>query len=102
MLPSVVGYFWEEHGEFMEVVGFEAAPAPVETETEAKSALLHDKETGKFIQQPGVTELIKFGSHGDEPVKGKGPSSISEDIPSFTSIRPPVANLIPQRTNSSA
>ena len=74
----------------VEVVGFEAAPAPVETETEAKSALLHDKETGKFNQQPGVIELIKFGSHGDE------------DIPSFTSIRPPVANLIPQRTNSSA
>ncbi|RVW32632.1 Cysteine protease RD19A [Vitis vinifera] len=95
MLPSVVGYFWEEHGEFMEVVGFEAAPAPVETETEAKSALLHDKETGKFIQQPGVTELIKFGSHGDEPVKGKGPSSISEDIPSFTSIRPPRPPLGP-------
>ncbi|WJZ93804.1 hypothetical protein VitviT2T_012713 [Vitis vinifera] len=82
-LSSVVGYFLEEHGEFMEVVGFEAAPAPVETETEAKSALLHDKETGKFIQQPGVTELIKFGSHGDE------------DIPSFTSIRPPRPPLGP-------
>ena len=45
----------------------------METGTEAKSALLHDKENGKFDQEPGVTESTKFGSHGDEPVKRKGP-----------------------------
>ena len=55
------------------IVRFEAAPAPVEAGTEAESALLHDKENGKFDQEPGVTEPIKFGSHGDESVKGKGP-----------------------------
>ena len=38
----------------VEVVRFEAAPAPVETETEAKSVFLHDKENGKFDQEPGV------------------------------------------------
>ena len=53
-------------------MGFEAASATVEAGTE-ENALLHDKENGKFGQEPGVTEPIKFGSHGDEPVKGKGP-----------------------------
>ena len=64
----------------VEVVGFEAAPAPVEAGTEAESALLHDKENGKLDQGPGVTEPIKFGSHGDEPVKGEG-NNVSDNFP---------------------
>ena len=64
----------------VEVVGFEAAPSPLEAVTEPESALLHDKENGKLNQVPAVTEPIKFGSHGDEPVKGEG-NNVSDNFP---------------------
>lgn len=71
--------FWDTMG--VEVVGFEAAPSPVEAGTEAEGALLHDKkENGKLNQGPAVTEPIKFGSHGDEPVKGEG-NNVSDNFP---------------------
>lgn len=64
----------------VEVVGFETAPSPMEAGIEGESALLHDKENGKLNQGPGVTEPIKFGSHGDEPVKGEG-NNVSDNFP---------------------
>ncbi|RVW21909.1 Proton pump-interactor 1 [Vitis vinifera] len=46
----------------VEVVGFEAAPAPVEAGTEAESALLHDKENGNSIKDPELIKRFKEGN----------------------------------------
>ena len=64
----------------VEVMGFEGAPASVEFVTEPESAFLHDKENGKLNQVPAVTEPIKFGTHGDESVKGEG-NNVSDNFP---------------------
>ncbi|KAG6634437.1 proton pump-interactor 1-like [Carya illinoinensis] len=56
----------------VEVVGFEMVQGPVGTVTEGGTNVLHEKENGKLDQGPGLNEPIKFGSHGDEPIKGEG------------------------------
>ncbi|KAJ7948661.1 proton pump-interactor 1-like [Quillaja saponaria] len=53
----------------VEVAGFEMVQGPVDNVTEGDKSVLHEKENGKLDQEPGVSEPIKFGSHGDEPVK---------------------------------
>ncbi|XP_040990035.1 proton pump-interactor 1-like [Juglans microcarpa x Juglans regia] len=56
----------------VEVVGFEMVQGPVDTVTEGCTNVLHEKENGKLDQGPGLNEPMKFGSHGDEPIKGEG------------------------------
>ncbi|XP_062168827.1 proton pump-interactor 1-like isoform X2 [Alnus glutinosa] len=56
----------------IEVDGFEMVQGPMETVTEGDTTILHEKENGKLDQGPGLNEPIKFGSHGDEPIKGEG------------------------------
>ncbi|KAK4576772.1 hypothetical protein RGQ29_027349 [Quercus rubra] len=58
----------------VEVVGFEMIQAPVEivAEEDTVATVLHGKENGILDQGPGLEEPIKFGSHGDEPVKVEG------------------------------
>lgn len=60
----------------VEVVGFEMAQAPVDMITDGDSSLLHDKENGKLNSEPAHNEPIKFGSHGDEPVKVEGTNNV--------------------------
>ncbi|XP_054812900.1 proton pump-interactor 1-like [Prosopis cineraria] len=56
----------------VEVAGFEMVQGPVEVEngSEGDKSVLVGKENGKLERDSGVAESIKFGSHGDEPVKG--------------------------------
>lgn len=56
----------------IEVVGFEMVQGPLETVPEGDTNGVHEKENGKLDQVPGLKEPIKFGSHGEEPVKGEG------------------------------
>ena len=53
----------------VEVVGFEMVEGPVETLTGGDKSVLHEKENGKLDQGTGQNETIKFGSHGEEPIK---------------------------------
>ncbi|XP_028807483.1 proton pump-interactor 1 [Neltuma alba] len=52
------------------VDGFEMVQGPVENVSEGDKSVLVGKENGKLERDSGVAEPIKFGSHGDEPVKG--------------------------------
>ncbi|KAI9086015.1 hypothetical protein K1719_032092 [Acacia pycnantha] len=54
----------------VEVTGFEMVQGPVENGSEGDKSVLVGKENGKLEPDSGVSEPIKFGSHGDEPVKG--------------------------------
>jgi hypothetical protein len=65
----------------IEVVGFEMVDGPVAPVTGGDTALLHEKENGKLDQVPGLNEPIKFGSHGDEPIKGKGNNVSDANFP---------------------
>ncbi|KAB1216606.1 Proton pump-interactor 1 [Morella rubra] len=56
----------------IEVVGFEMVQGPLETVPEGDTNRVHEKVNGKLDQGPGLKEPIKFGSHGEEPVKGEG------------------------------
>ncbi|GMP65805.1 hypothetical protein CsSME_00026450 [Camellia sinensis var. sinensis] len=57
----------------VEIMKSELAQGSVETGTEESSSLLHEKENGTIHQGSGLSEPIKFGSHGmDEPVKREG------------------------------
>ncbi|CAL5403008.1 unnamed protein product [Camellia sinensis] len=59
----------------VEIMKSELAQGSVETGTEESSSLLHEKENGTIHQGSGLSEPIKFGSHGmDEPVKREGNS----------------------------
>uniref|UniRef100_A0A2N9EUJ7 Proton pump-interactor 1 n=1 Tax=Fagus sylvatica TaxID=28930 RepID=A0A2N9EUJ7_FAGSY len=55
----------------VEVEGFEMIQAPMEiiAEGDTVTTVLHEKENGKLDQGPVLEGPIKFGSHGDEPVK---------------------------------
>lgn len=56
----------------VEVEGFEMVQGPVETVTEGDTTVLPGKDNCKLDQGPDLNHPIKFGSHGDEPVKGVG------------------------------
>ncbi|KAJ7981748.1 proton pump-interactor 1-like [Quillaja saponaria] len=64
----------------VEVVGFEMVQGPVGIVTEEDKSVLYEKENGKLDQVEGVSEPIKFGSHGDEPVK-EGNDVLDANIP---------------------
>ena len=65
----------------IEVVGFEMVDGPVAPVTGGDTALLREKENGKLDQVPGLNEPIKFGSHGDEPIKGEGNNVSDANFP---------------------
>lgn len=66
----------------IEVEGFEMVQGPVvETVSEGVTTVLHEKENGKLDQDPGLNEPIKFGSHGDEPIKGEGNNVSDANFP---------------------
>lgn len=48
-------------------MGFEMVQGPVDTVTGSDN--LHEKENGNLDKENGQSETIKFGSHGEEPVK---------------------------------
>lgn len=53
----------------VEVNGFEMVQGPVENGSEGDKSVVVGKENGKLEHDSEVAEPIKFGSHGDEPVK---------------------------------
>ncbi|KAL5564388.1 hypothetical protein UlMin_027552 [Ulmus minor] len=53
----------------VEVAGFDMVEAPVEIVTGGDNSGLAEKENGKLHQGQISHEPIKFGSHGEEPVK---------------------------------
>jgi hypothetical protein len=65
----------------IEVDGFEMVQGPMETVTEGDTTVLHEKENGKLDQGPGLNEPIKFGSHGDEPIKGEANNVSGANFP---------------------
>jgi len=64
----------------IEVDGFEMVQGPMETVTEGDTTVLHE-ENGKLDQGPGLNEPIKFGSHGDEPIKGEANNVSGANFP---------------------
>ncbi|KAG6637313.1 proton pump-interactor 1-like isoform X2 [Carya illinoinensis] len=65
----------------VEVEGFEMVQGPVETVSEGDTTVLPGKDNGKLDQGPGLNHPIKFGSHGDEPVKGEGHDISNANFP---------------------
>ncbi|XP_038686184.1 proton pump-interactor 1-like [Tripterygium wilfordii] len=63
----------------VEAVGFEAAQAS-NIATEVETSFPHEKENGKLDQELG-DKPIKFGTHGDEPVKGDGGDALDANFP---------------------
>ncbi|XP_020223585.1 proton pump-interactor 1 [Cajanus cajan] len=65
----------------VEVVGFEMVQGPVENGVEGPKPVLHEKENGKVEKDLGAAEAIKFGTHGDESVKGEENNVSDANVP---------------------
>ncbi|KAK7244284.1 hypothetical protein RIF29_39104 [Crotalaria pallida] len=65
----------------LEVVGFEMVQGPMENSAEGGKSVLHGKDNGKLEQDLGGGQAIKFGSHGDEAVKGDAKVVADANVP---------------------